>query len=158
MHINNRHGRSVRRPASEVFADLEKIGTDDDRVWPAPSIPFVRTAGPLRVGETKERHGTIRAVLADVRPNRAIIWRIDQPFLQGTHGFEIEETPGGCRVVHTLVAKLAWWFIPVWFLNFRRIHDKILEQLLDRLAEAPKPKVDHARNDPGSRPISRRRA
>ncbi|MGB5364837.1 MAG: hypothetical protein WBN14_01120, partial [Polyangiales bacterium] len=63
MHIRNEHARSISRPASDVFEALEAIGTEGDPIWPAPSIPFERTPGPLRVGETEERHGIIRATL-----------------------------------------------------------------------------------------------
>lgn len=133
MHVRNEHSRAIARPPSEVFEALECVGTDEDSIWPAPSIPFRRTAGPLRVGETKERHGIIRAVLDELDTNRKLVWRAELSFLEGTHGFEITETPTGCDVAHVLDAKLAWWFVPVWVFKVRKIHDHILEALLDRL-------------------------
>lgn len=75
MHIRNEHARLIARPASEVFSVLEAVGTEDDRIWPAPSVPFERTPGPLRVGETRERHGIIRAVLDELDPDRKLVWR-----------------------------------------------------------------------------------
>jgi len=133
MHIRNTHRRWIARPAAEVFSALETVGTKDDRIWPAPSMPFERTPGPLRVGETRESHGMIRAVLDEFDPGRRLVWRADQSFLQGTHGFEVIETDTGCRVEHVLDADLAWWFVPVWVLKVRAIHDRILERLLQRL-------------------------
>jgi hypothetical protein len=133
MHIRNEHARLISRPASDVFEALEAIGTEGDPIWPAPSIPFERTPGPLRVGETEERHGIIRATLHELERNRRFVWRADQPFVKGTHGFELTEADTGCRVVHVLDAKLAWWFVPVWILKVRGVHDRILERLLDRL-------------------------
>jgi len=133
MHVRNEHARLIARPASEVFRALAAVGTEDDRIWPAPSMPFERTPGPLRVGETRERHGIIRAVLDELDPDRRLVWRADQRFMKGTHGFEITETATGCRVVHVLEGDLAWWFVPVWVLKVRGIHDRILERLLQRL-------------------------
>lgn len=133
MQIRNEHARSISRSALEVFNALEGVGTTDDRIWPAPSIPFERTPGPLRVGETRERHGIIRGVLEELDRNRILVWRLDQPFIKGTHGFEIRETETGCHVAHVLDAKLAWWFVPVWMLKVQAVHDRILERLLDRL-------------------------
>ena len=133
MRVRNEHSRSIARPPEEVFEALERVGTEDDSVWPARSIPFERTPGPLKVGETKERHGIIRAVLDELDTNKKMVWRAELPFLKGTHGFEITETPTGCRVAHVLDAELAWWFAPVWAFKVRGIHDWILEALLDRL-------------------------
>lgn len=133
MHIRNEHARSISRSAAEVFRALEGIGTDGDRIWPAPSIPFERTPGPLTVGKTQERHGIIHATLHELERNRRFVWRADQPFVKGTHGFELTETDTGCHVVHVLDATLAWWFVPVWILKVRGVHDRILERLLDRL-------------------------
>jgi len=136
MRIKNEHARSIARPPREVFEALERVGTDDDSVWPAPSIPFRRTPGPLRVGETKERHGIIRAVLDELDTDKKMVWRADLSFLKGTHGFEITETANGCHVRHVLDGEVAWWFAPVWLFKVRGIHDWILERLLDGL-EAP---------------------
>ncbi len=136
MHIRNTHAREVARPPSEVFAALEAVGTENDTVWPAPSIPFERTPGQLRVMETKERHGIIRATLVELEPDRSLVWRADQPFIKGTHGFEITETDAGCHVTHVLDARLAWWFVPIWMFKVRAVHDRILERLLERLETA----------------------
>lgn len=136
MHIRNTHARQVGRSASEVFAALESVGAEGDTIWPIPSMPFERTPGPLRVGETRERHGIIRGVLAELQTDRRLVWRADQSFLKGTHGFEITETPGGCQVTHVLDADVAWWFVPIWILKVRPIHDRILERLLERLDSA----------------------
>lgn len=137
MHVHDTHGRHIARPAADVFRDLENLGTDDDRVWPAPSMPFWRTPGPLRVGVTVERHGIIRAALCEYVPGRRMMWRADQPFLQGIHGFELTVTDGGCYAEHVLEAETAWWFAPIWRVKVSAVHDRIVEGLLDRLARTP---------------------
>lgn len=133
MRIRNVHARSINRPAADVFRDLERLGTEEDTVWPAPSMPFQRTPGPLRVGVTRERHGIIRAALNEFEPGRRMVWCADQPFLRGTHGFELTQTPSGCYAAHVLEARLSWWFAPVWVFKIASIHDRIIEGLLDRL-------------------------
>ena len=35
--------------------------------------------------------------------------------------------------MHMLDADLAWWFVPVWIVKVRAVHDRILERLLQRL-------------------------
>ncbi len=54
----------------------------------------------------------------------------------GRHGLEITETSSGYDVAHVLDAKLSWWFVSVRSAKVRKIHDWILEALLDRL-ESP---------------------
>ncbi len=133
MHVHNKHARKISRPAEEVFCSLAELGTSTDSLWPAPSMPFERTPGPLMVGSTRESHGIIRAVLDEFDPGRRLVWRADQPFLKGTHGFEVTPTRTGCQVEHVLEADLAWWFVPVWGFKVRAVHDRIIERLFDRI-------------------------
>jgi len=139
MHICNTHARTIPRPAEEVFDSLARLGTPDDSLWPAPSMPFQRTPGPLAVGVTRESHGIIRAVLDELDPGHKLVWRADQAFLKGTHGFQVTSTLTGCEVEHVLDADLAWWFVPVWGLKVRALHDRIVERLLDRVEAAAQP-------------------
>lgn len=135
MRVLNIHERRVSRPLADVFSDLEALGTVADRIWPDPDIPFRRTDGPMRVGVTQERHGALRAVLDSYEVNRRIVWRADQRFLRGTHTFEVEPAADGNTLIrHVVRIDVAWWFSPIWRLYVSRVHDRILERLLDRLA------------------------
>ncbi len=133
MHVYNKHARAVSSPAEEVFSSLAALGTSYDAIWPAPSMPFERTPGPLAVGETRESHGIIRAVLDELDPGRSLLWRAEQPFLKGTHGFEVTPSAVGCQVEHVLDAHLSWWFAPVWRFKVEAVHDRIIERLFDRI-------------------------
>jgi hypothetical protein len=134
MKLLNQHERRLRRPLREVFADLAALGTAGDRIWPEPAMPFRRTAGPMQVGVTRERHGGIRAVLETYRENEQITWRVELPFLRGIHAFEVQQAGEGATLVrHEVRAELSWWFGIVWRLHVGRLHDRILEALLDRL-------------------------
>lgn len=140
MNVSNTHERLVSRPLPEVFTELVALGTAADRIWPEPNIPFRRTDGPMRVGITRERHGAIRAVLDSYEVNERIVWRADQSFLRGTHSFEVQEAENGFTLVrHMVRADLAWWFSPIWQLYMSGIHDRIMEGLLDRLADGATP-------------------
>jgi hypothetical protein len=140
MHVVNTHERIVSRPLPEVFDELVALGTAADRIWPDPKMPFRRTDGPMRVGVTRERHGGFRAVLDAFEVNKRIIWCADMGFVRGTHSFEVQEVGSGrTLVLHTVRANLAWWFGPVWRLYVSRIHDRIMEGMLDRLAEGATP-------------------
>jgi hypothetical protein len=99
MKVLNTHERRVRRPLPEVFEELAALGTAKDHIWPEPNMPFRRTDGPMRVGVTRERHGAIRAVLDTYQVNDRIVWRADQSFLRGTHGFEVRDIGNGSTLV-----------------------------------------------------------
>ena len=135
LTVLNTHQRRLPRPLGQVFADLAALGTAQDRIWPAPRMPFRRTEGPLRVGLTREQHGIIRAVLDGYRENASIVWRVDLSSLKGTHAFEVRGLDDGSTLVrHEVRARLAWWFAPAWWLSIARLHDRIIEALFDRLA------------------------
>ena len=140
MNVVNTHERLVLRPLGEVFNELVALGTTADRIWPEPNTPFRRTDGPMRVGITRERHGAIRAVLDTYEVNDRIVWRADLRFLRGTHSFEVHQVGSAKTLVrHTLRINLAWWFGPIWRLYMSGIHDRIVEGLLDRLADGATP-------------------
>ena len=135
MLVHCVHQRLVMRSPEAVFAELEAMGTPRDRIWPKPSMPFTRTPGPMVVGKTHERHGIIAATLSAFEPLKQITWQAKLPFLRGTHAFELSaEGPSATRVAHVLDADVALWFMPLWKLKIARIHDLLIESLLDRLA------------------------
>lgn len=140
MNVLSTHERLVLRPLSDVFNELVALGTLADRIWPEPNVPFRRTDGPMRIGVTWERHGVIRAILETYEVNQRIVWRADLSFLRGTHSFEVQEVGNDSTLVrHVVQANLSWWFGPVWWLYLGGIHDRIVEGLLDRLANGAVP-------------------
>lgn len=128
------HSRDLNRPVAEVFALLEAMGTDQDRIWPDEKVRFTRTPGPLVVGETHEQHGLIRATLAEYVPSERIVWGVDIPMLKGTHGFYVEKLGGGrTRITHRIAAKVAWGMLPMWKTFVQPLHDRIIEGIFDRI-------------------------
>jgi hypothetical protein len=150
MRAHAVHAREIAASTEVVFAEIVALGTPADRIWPAPRMPFRRSAGEPVVGVTRERHGIIRAVLVALEPGRHMVWRARQPFLEGTHAFTV--TPGargGSLVEHALDARLAWWFAPIWRFRIAAVHDRIVGALLERLALVCEAPADPARR-PGS--------
>jgi hypothetical protein len=134
MKIVNKHKRKIRQSADKVFSELTKMGTKEDRIWPMRSMPFKRTEGDMKVNETYETHGKIKAVLTQYQKNKQITWTADLPFLKGYHAFHIiQHDELSVEIEHVLIAKLALWFVPVWFFKVRTLHDDIIESLFDNL-------------------------
>lgn len=61
-------------------------------------------------------------------------------FVRCTHTFEVQETEHGFTLVLSIIQiNVAWWFGPIWRIYVSDIHDRILEGLLDRLANGATP-------------------
>lgn len=140
----NSHHRVMSLKKEDAFILLEDMGTESDKIWPEPKIPFKRTPGQMEVSKTKESHGIIKASLIEYIQNERIVWQADLPFLKGSHGFYIStESDGKIKICHVLEAKLSWWFKPIWILKVRKIHDAIIEGVFDRMEEQIEKKRDH---------------
>ena len=59
------HERTVTGTARRIFQLLTELGTSQDAIWPFPSQPFMRSAGPLTPGVTEEWHGGIHGDAID---------------------------------------------------------------------------------------------
>jgi hypothetical protein len=126
------HERTFSGTARRIYQLLSDLGTSQDVLWPFPSQPFLRSSGPLVPGTTEEWHGGLHAVLESAEPEQRIVWRVDTPGFDGTHGFEL--IPAGKRITvrHRVVATLEGEAVPLW----RRIegaHERTLEGLFDKL-------------------------
>jgi hypothetical protein len=154
MHVIDIHERTIPRSQASLFADLVAIGTPEDRTWPEPRVPFHRTPGPLVVGVSRASHGAIQTILEEYQPDQKMVWRATVSFLRGTHGFELRRIDDTTtQVVHRLDIVVPFWFAPVWRFRIARIHTRIVEALLDRLAgadrrAAPVPGTAAAAADP----------
>lgn len=127
------HERTVTGTARRIFQLLTELGTSQDAIWPFPSQPFMRSAGPLTPGVTEEWHGGIHGVLDEVEPERRIVWRIDTEGLEGTHAFELE--PDGRRVTvrHRLHATLDDMQGRLLWRRTQDQHDRAIQGMFDKL-------------------------
>src|ERR1700736_1001631 len=82
--------RTFNGTARRIYELLTELGTSQDRIWPFPSQPFVRSAGPLTPGTTEEWHGGLHAVLEDVEPEKRIVSGIGTAGGDGTPAITLD--------------------------------------------------------------------
>ena len=142
--VHNIHGRALPVAAAEVGRMLDRLGTADDRLWPAPAWLPVRFDRPLAVG-ADGGHGPIRYHVTGYDPGR----RVELTFhprtgLIGTHTLEVEERgPHACVLRHRLSARPAGRMRLLWPALVRVCHDTVIEHLLDNAESAVTGTVAH---------------
>ncbi len=136
--IDVKYERAFNGTTRRIYQLLSEMGTSGDAIWPFPSQPFMRSPGPLTPGTTEEWHGPIHAVLAEVEPEKRIVWKIDSPGVEGTHTFELEQQ--GRRVVlrHRLTATLSDTDGRVVWKRYEEPHERAIEGLFDKLTRVLK--------------------
>ncbi|MGW7487802.1 DUF2867 domain-containing protein [Streptomyces sp. NPDC054786] len=129
------HARTVPAPAATVGALLDRLGGEDDPLFPTPAWPPMRFDRPLGVG-ADGGHGFVRYRVAAYEPGRRL--RFD--FTDGGTGWH-EATvhplgPGSCRVEHVLESQLPLFRRLMWSLAIRPVHGTVVEELLDNIERA----------------------
>lgn len=127
MKINYAHERVVAGTTDQVAA----LVADLDAIWPtdisrAPRYfgDGVYAASPM-VWEEISRADAARAFRV-----------IHPPELEAEHWFEIREAPTGTLLRHVISGEARAEFAELWRTRLEAVHDRILEALLDRVAEA----------------------
>lgn len=138
--VFNEHERVLPAPPEEVGALLDKLGSDEDELWPSELWPPMRMdRGGLEVGATGG-HGPIRYRVVEYDPGRAVEFRFTGPpgFL-GSHEFLVERAVAdgkpASRLRHVIALTPLGDAKYKWPLFYRPLHDALMEDLLDR-AEA----------------------
>lgn len=134
--VFNAHERVLNAPWETVGALIDRLGSDEDVLWPSDRWPRLRLDKPLSVG-ARGGHGPIRYHVIEYEPGYMVRFRFSSPpgFL-GHHEFILEHAPGDAvRLRHVvtlgLVGDARWTWPVVW----RPLHDALMEDLMDR-AEA----------------------
>ena len=129
---------------------LGGLGTDRDRLWPTerwPTIPL-KLDRPPAVG-ARGGHGLIRYRVEEYEPSRRLVFRFEPgQGLDGRHWFEIETAgDAGARLVHTIDTRVSG---PTRLLSpaLRRMHDLVIEDVLDRAEVATSGRRPAARRKP----------
>lgn len=141
--VLNVHLREVAAPADRVGDLLDRLGGPSDRLWPSPAWWPVRFSGMdgdrLAVG-ARGGHGPIRYHVEEYERGRRVRCRFaPQVGLDGWHELRVDPVAAAsadaprCRLTHVISARLATPRTRVlWPLVIRRMHDALLEDLLDR--------------------------
>ncbi|HEX3466790.1 MAG TPA: hypothetical protein VHT05_01675 [Candidatus Elarobacter sp.] len=127
------HERTVSGTTRRIYELLTELGTSQDRIWPFPSQPFMRSPGPLTPGVTEEWHGGLHAVLDAVEPEHRIVWRIDTEGVEGSHTFELEAEGRRVTVRHHLKATLDDTQGRLLWKRMQDQHDRAMEGMFDKL-------------------------
>jgi len=62
--------------------------------------------------------------------------RVESRNVRGWHGFDLQTTPRGCRVTHTIQLDLSIMGQVLWTVFIASMHDWCVEAILDRIEEA----------------------
>ena len=136
--IDVTYERAFSGTTRRIYELLVEMGTSQDRIWPFPSQPFVRSAGPLTPGTTEEWHGGLHAILEDVEPEKRIAWRIDTEGVDGTHAFTLEAEGRRVTVRHRLTATLDDVQGRLLWRRLEEQHERSIEGLFDKLGRVLK--------------------
>jgi len=136
-NVFDTHERVLPASPDVVGALLDRLGSDDDPLWPLDRWAPLDLDRPLDLG-TRAEHGPFRYFVNEYEPGRAVRFRFSAPpGYVGHYEFMVERAgEQGARLRHVLTlslddinTRLKWWTI------WRPLHDALLEDLLDR-AEA----------------------
>jgi hypothetical protein len=137
MPILNVHERELPVPAGDVGRLLDRLGSVDDPLWPAPTWSPMRFDRPLGVG-ADGGHGRIRYRVTRHEPGRLVECTFDPASgCHGVHTFELE--PRGtdrCVLRHRVTGRTTGAMRLWWPLVVRSCHDAVLEHLLDNAERA----------------------
>lgn len=85
-------------------------------------------------GRSMGGHGTGPCAITAYTPGRHIRFGFGGGGRSGFHAFEVMPAPGGATLLrHTLKARLPLRGIYRWLAQIRRLHDQVLEDLLDKV-------------------------
>ncbi|MBA3263316.1 MAG: DUF3995 domain-containing protein, partial [Thermoleophilaceae bacterium] len=157
MKIHNVHSRELPGTQDQIGALIDDLGTPEDRLWPTDrwTTTPLELDGPLAVG-TQSRQGLLRLTqmrqVVDVyEPGRRIEFRFTPGLgIVGTHRLEVQ--PLGAdrtRLTHTLDCRVEAKMLPLYPILIR-VHDALVEDILDRAELAIRGSVDRPASWPRS--------
>ncbi|HUG86322.1 MAG TPA: hypothetical protein VMM13_17280, partial [Euzebya sp.] len=135
--VRNIHERVIEAPAEVVGPLLDRLGGEDDVLWPAPAwIPMI-LKGPMAVG-TEAGHGPIRYRVSAFEPGRRVRFTFHpQLGLDGYHEATVTAVDADRSVLrHVIQARPRGRMRLLWPLVVRWLHDAVLEDLLDNAEHA----------------------
>ncbi|MEJ7703100.1 MAG: hypothetical protein WKF47_05360 [Geodermatophilaceae bacterium] len=135
--MRNVHERVIAAPAEAVGVLLDGLGSDRDRLWPAPAWPPMQFDRPLGVG-ADGGHDEIRYAVSAYEPGRRVTFRFHPVTgLDGFHALEVEPIDGAtCVLRHVLEAQPRGRMRLLTPTVVRWLHDAVVEDLLDNAERA----------------------
>lgn len=135
--MRNVHQRELPVPAGVVGPYLDRLGSPEDVLWPAPAWPPMRLDQPLRVGSAGG-HDDVRYAVSGYEPGRRVGFTFDPSTgLHGRHALEVYPLgPERCLLRHEMDGRLTGRARVLWPLAVRWMHDAVLEDLLNNTERA----------------------
>ena len=138
--VLNVHSRQYMASVEKLGACLETLSDAQDALWPCENWPPMVLSDGLNIGSSGG-HGPVRYRVEAHEPLRMVRFRFTgPPGWDGVHSFQIEATEsGGAKLTHvidmkvSIAARLSWVFV------FRPMHDALLEDALEKVAQALDP-------------------
>lgn len=130
--IHNTHERDIDAPAGVVGSLLDRLGRDEDVLWPAPAWPPMRLDRPVAMG-ADGGHGPIRYRVTEHEPGVRVRFAFHHDAgPDGYHEFLVEPLgPERCRLRHVVVGTPRGRMRVLWPVAVRWLHDAVIEDLLD---------------------------
>jgi hypothetical protein len=145
MKIQNIHERVIGGDAAAVGSLLDRLSSEDDRLWPGEDWAPMRFDRPLGVGATGG-HGPIAYSVVAYEPSRRITFAFEPGEatrgFDGTHTFEAIPDENGVRLVHRIDMEVSFGAALRWYLVIEPLHDALLEDAFDRAEGRPKRRYD----------------
>ncbi|WP_344534098.1 DUF2867 domain-containing protein [Streptomyces albiaxialis] len=133
--VRDVHTRVVRAPLDTVGALIDRLGGDDDPLFPTPRWSPMRFDRPLGVG-ADGGHGPVRYRVSAYEPGRRI--RFDfEPGPSGYHEIRVRELgPERCEVEHVLEQRFGAAERLLWETLVKTVHGAVVEELFDNIERA----------------------
>lgn len=142
--IHSVHERTIAAPSATVGALLDRVSSDSDPLWPAPSWPPIRFDRPLSVG-ADGGHGPIRYQVTEYEPGRRIRFEFDPASgIEGHHELTVEPSASDrCVMRHELEGAARGAALLKWTCVIRWLHDALIEDLFDNAEQVATGEVVH---------------
>ena len=131
VHVLNEHHTLLAADAEIVGCLLDRLGADDDALWPRRAWPAMHLDRPLAVGSSGG-HGPIRYRVESYEQGRSVAFRFTGPRgFDGRHTLSIERRgPQHTLLAHVIDMRIHGPALLAWPLIFRPLHDALIEDAM----------------------------
>ncbi|MEV0368775.1 DUF2867 domain-containing protein [Streptomyces sp. NPDC050636] len=134
--VRDVHTRTIPASADTVGALIDRLGSDDDPVFPTPAWPAMRFDRPLGVG-ADGGHGFVRYRVAAHEPGRHIRFDFTPDPPTGYHAIFVRPLgPDSCLVEHVLENEHGGVQKLLWSAAIRALHSTVVEEIFDNIERA----------------------
>jgi hypothetical protein len=127
VRIHNVHERTLPIDQQQAWELVDSLGTQDDRLWPHHRWPRMSREAD------NARHAFVTYRVVGREPGASLRFRFqNMRGIDGEHAFEVLPAGANASVLrHTMTAQAHGRTELAWRLFIERMHDALLEDLLD---------------------------